>query len=151
VAHAAGKPVGIRAGQNIDARQASMMGADFIPRSNGVGATITTSAARARGAGFGGGPNELDQWANIDEAKAADLIKVLVQQKTALIPRSTRRRRGCRVTGHAELQSRRVFADPMLMAYYRAVAPRRFCSTSSIRRTFRPTSSTSVAADLRTR
>ena len=40
VAHAAGKPVGIRAGLNIDAKHAALMGADFIPRSNGVGATI---------------------------------------------------------------------------------------------------------------
>ena len=118
-AHAAGKPIGIRAGQNIDARQASMMGADFIPRSNGVGATVTTLPPPAPGAGFGGGPNELDQWANMDEAKAADLIKLFVQQKTALIPAFNQKAPGLQSNwARFELQSRRVFADPMLMAYY---------------------------------
>ncbi len=118
-AHAAGKPIGIRAGQNIDARQASMMGADFIPRSNGVGAMITTLPPPAPGAGFGGGPNELDQWANMDEAKAADLIKLFLQQKTALIPAFNQKAPGLPSNwARFELQSRRVFADPMLMAYY---------------------------------
>jgi len=121
VAHAAGKPIGIRAGGNIDARQASMMGADFIPRSNGVGAVVTTLPP-ARGGGFGGGPggaNELDQWANIDDAKATDLIRVLVQQKTALIPAFNQKAPGLPSNwARFELQSRRVFADPMLMAYY---------------------------------
>jgi hypothetical protein len=118
-AHAAGKPIGIRAGQNIDARQASMMGADFIPRSNGVGAMVTTLPPPAPGAGFGGGPNELDQWANMDEAKAADLIKLFLQQKTALIPAFNQKAPGLQSNwARFELQSRRVFADPMLMAYY---------------------------------
>lgn len=126
VAHAAGKPIGIRAGQNIDARQASMMGADFIPRSNGVGAVITALPPPARGggpggggAGPGGGLNELDQWASIDETRAADLIKVLVQQKTALIPAFNQKAPGLPSNWERfELQSRRVFADPLLMAYY---------------------------------
>lgn len=112
VAHGAGKPVGIRAGLNIDAKQAALMGADFIPRSNGVGATITSLPVQA-------GQNELEQWANMDEAKAADLIKVLVQQRTALIPSFIQKAPGL-PSGwpRFEAQARRLFADPFLTSYY---------------------------------
>jgi hypothetical protein len=121
VAHAAGKPIGIRAGGNIDAREASLLGADFIPRSQGVAAAVTNMPAAAAPPGGFGGPNELDQWAQMDEAKAADLIKVLVQQKTALIPSFIQKAPGL-PTGwnRFELQTRRLFADPFLMAYYPA-------------------------------
>ena len=123
VAHAAGKPVGIRSGGNIGAREASLMGADFIPRSNGVGAAVSSlPLPPAPGAGGGGGAgavNELEQWASIDEAKAAELVKVFVQQKTALIPAFNQKAPGLPSNwARFELQSRRVFADPLLMAYY---------------------------------
>src|SRR5437867_4406508 len=118
VAHAAGKPVGIRAGGargNIGARDAALMGADFIPRSNGIAAVVT--AVQDAG-GFGGG-NELQQWAEMDEAKAADLIKVLVQQKTALVPAFLQKAPGLpQGWSRFELQARRTFSDPMLMSYY---------------------------------
>jgi len=118
VAHAAGKSVGIRAGGargNIGARDAALMGADFIPRSNGIAAVVT--AVQDAG-GFGGG-NELQQWAEMDEAKAADLIKVLVQQKTALVPAFLQKAPGLpQGWSRFELQARRMFSDPMLMSYY---------------------------------
>ena len=117
VAHAAGKPVGIRAGLNIDAKQAALMGADFIPRSNGVAAVVTNLP---QGPEFGpGAPNELEQWANMDEAKAADLVRTVVQQKTALIPAFGQKAPGL-ASGwpRFELQARRMFADPFLSAYY---------------------------------
>lgn len=119
VAHAAGKPVGIRAGGNIGARDAALLGADFIPRSQGVAAAVTRMPAGAAPAGGFGGPNELEQWAQMDEAKAADLITLLVQQKTALIPSFIQKAPGV-PTGwnRFELQARRLFADPFLMAYY---------------------------------
>ena len=119
IAHAAGKPVGIRAGGNIDAKQAALMGADFIPRSNGTAAVVTTLA---RGPEFGpGAPNELEQWANLDEAKAADLVRTLVQQKTALIPAFGQKAPGLPSSwARFELQARHLFADPFLMAYYPA-------------------------------
>jgi len=118
VAHAAGRPIGIRAGGNIGAREAALLGADFIPRSQGVAAAVTNMPAAAAPGGFGG-PNELEQWAQMDEAKAADLIKLLVQQKTALIPSFIQKAPGL-PTGwnRFELQARRLFADPFLMAYY---------------------------------
>jgi hypothetical protein len=121
VAHAAGKPIGVRAGGNIGAREAALLGADFIPRSQGVAAAVTNMPAGAAPPGGFGGPNELDQWAQMDEAKAADLIKVLVQQKTALIPSFIQKAPGL-PTGWSrfELQTRRLFADPFLMAYYPA-------------------------------
>ncbi len=113
VAHAAGKPVGIRAGGvrgNIGVREASSMGADFIPRSNGVAAAVTRAPD---------GANELAQWAEMDDAKAADLIRVLVAQKTALVPAFIQKAPGL-PTGWSrfEWQARRMFADPMLMSYY---------------------------------
>jgi imidazolonepropionase-like amidohydrolase len=79
-ANAAGKPVGIRAGGAagaIGVREAAAMGAGFIPRSNGVAAAVTSAAA---------GADELQQWAEMDEAKAKDLIRILVEKKTALVP-----------------------------------------------------------------
>lgn len=119
VAHAAGKPIGIRAGGNISARDAALLGADFIPRSQGVAAVVTNMPAAAAPAGGFGGPNELDQWAQMDEAKAAEMIKVLVEQKTALIPSFIQKAPGL-PTGWSrfELQTRRLFADPFLMSYY---------------------------------
>jgi len=119
VAHAAGKPIGIRAGGDIGARQAALLGADFIPRSQGVAAAVTNMPAGAAPPGGFGGPNELEQWAQMDETKAADLIKVLVQQKTALVPSFIQKAPGL-PTGwnRFELQARRLFADPFLMAYY---------------------------------
>jgi hypothetical protein len=121
VAHAAGKPIGIRAGVNIGAREAALLGADFIPRSQGVAAAVTNMPAGPAPPGGFGGPNELEQWAQMDEAKAADLIKVLVQQKTALVPSFIQKAPGL-PTGWSrfELQTRRLFADPFLMAYYPA-------------------------------
>lgn len=47
-----------------------MMGADFIPRGNGVAAAVTRAPEGAAPA------NELQQWADMDEAKAAGLIKI---------------------------------------------------------------------------
>ena len=119
VAHTAGKPVGIRAGGNVGAREAALLGADFIPRSQGIAAAVTDMPAVAAPAGGPGGPNELEQWAQMDEARAADLIKVLVQQKTALIPSFIQKAPGLPVGwSRFELQARRLFADPFLMAYY---------------------------------
>jgi imidazolonepropionase-like amidohydrolase len=120
VAHAAGKPVGIRAGgRGIGAREASMMGADFIPRSNGVGQAVAAVAAEDPVPGVPAQQNELDLWANMDEAKAADLIKVLVQQKTALIPAFNQKAPGLpKGWPRFEAQSRRLFADPFLATYY---------------------------------
>jgi imidazolonepropionase-like amidohydrolase len=113
VAHAAGKPVGIRAGGGISARDAALMGADFIPRSQGVAADVTALP--------GAGANELEQWAQMDEAKAADLIRVLVERRTALIPSFIQKAPGM-PSGwdRFELQVHRLFANPFLMAYYPA-------------------------------
>jgi hypothetical protein len=112
--------VGIRAGGargNIGIRDAALMGADFIPRSNGIAAAVTNAPQDA--GGLGG--NELQQWAEMDDAKAADLIKVLVQQKTALIPAFLQKAPGLpQAWSRFEMQARRMFSDPALMAYYPA-------------------------------
>jgi hypothetical protein len=55
----------------------------------------------------------------MDEAKAADLIKILVQQKTALIPAFNQKAPGLpKGWSRFEAQSRRLFADPFLATYY---------------------------------
>jgi imidazolonepropionase-like amidohydrolase len=112
-ANAAGKPVGIRAGGArgaIGVRDAVAMGAGFLPRSMGVAAAVTSGAE---------GANELQQWAEMDEDKAKDLIRILVQSKTALVPAFIQKAPGL-PTGWSrfELQARRMFFDPALMAYY---------------------------------
>ena len=112
-ANAAGKPVGIRAGGArgaIGVREAVAMGAGFLPRSMGVAAAVTSAAE---------GADELQQWADMDEAKAKDLIRILVEKKTALIPAFIQKAPGI-PTGWSrfELQARRMFSDPALMAYY---------------------------------
>ena len=112
-ANAAGKPVGIRAGGArgaIGVRDAVAMGAGFLPRSMGVAAAVTSAAE---------GADELQQWADMDEAKAKDLIRILVERKTALVPAFIQKAPGI-PTGWSrfELQARRMFSDPALMAYY---------------------------------
>ena len=86
------------------------MGARFLPRSNGVAAAVTSAAE---------GANELQQWADMDEEKAKDLIRILVERKTALVPAFIQKAPGL-PTGWSrfELQARRMFSDPALMAYY---------------------------------
>jgi imidazolonepropionase-like amidohydrolase len=112
-ANAAGKPVGIRAGGArgaIGVRDAAAMGARFLPRSMGVAAAVTSAAE---------GANELQQWADMDEEKAKDLIRILVDSKTALIPAFIQKAPGLPAAwGRFELQARRMFSDPALMAYY---------------------------------
>jgi len=113
-ANAAGKPVGIRAGGArgaIGVRDAVAIGAGFLPRSMGVAAAVTAAAAE--------GVNELQQWAEMDEAKARDLIRLLVESKTALVPAFIQKAPGLPAGwSRFELQARRMFSDPALMAYY---------------------------------
>jgi imidazolonepropionase-like amidohydrolase len=112
-AKSAGKPVGIRTGGArgaIGIKEAAAMGAGFIPRSNGVAAAVTTAPDNA---------NELQQWAEMDDAKARDLIRILVENKTALIPAFIQKAPGLPPAwSRFELQARRMFSDPALMAYY---------------------------------
>src|SRR5262245_41373190 len=119
VAHALGKPIGVRAGgPNIFPPDAAMAGADFIPRSQGVAQSVTNMAPPQPGAGPGA-VNELDQWAEMDERKAADLIKILVQTRTALVPNFFQKAPGLpKRWTRFELQDRKLFSDPFLMAYY---------------------------------
>src|SRR6185369_4287891 len=91
-------------------REAVAMGTGFIPRSNGVAAAVSAATE---------GANELQQWAEMDEAKAKELIQLLVEKKAALIPAFIQKAPGL-PTGWSrfELQARRMFSDPALMAYY---------------------------------
>ena len=82
----------------------------------GVAAAVT----RIQEVGAPGG-NELQQWADMDEAKATDLIHVLVDHKTTLVPAFLQKAPGLpQAWQRFELQARRMFSDPALMAYYPA-------------------------------
>src|SRR5262249_33091991 len=85
----------------------------------GVAQSVTTMPPPDAGPGA---VNELDQWAQMDERKAADLIKILVQSKTALVPNFFQKASGLpKSWSRFELQDRKLFSDPFLMAYYRNV------------------------------
>ena len=75
-----GKPVFTRSyGPGLDPRRAAMLGSKNLPHSAGIGMSISKTAP-------GPGINELDLYADMDDAKAKDLIQVLVQHGTALVP-----------------------------------------------------------------
>jgi hypothetical protein len=78
----AGKPVTTRAGGPIlGPREAAMLGTRVLPHSAGVARAITKNPPVA-----GDGRNEADLWAEMDEAKAKDLIQFLVSHNVALDP-----------------------------------------------------------------
>jgi hypothetical protein len=69
----------------------------------------------------GPGVNELDLYADMDEAKAKDLIQVLVQHGTALVPTLKLSYPGYQKDwARFEREDRRALADPNLLAYYPA-------------------------------
>ncbi len=83
-----GKPVFMRAfGPTITPKDAAMLGARNIPHSGGVGAAVTKKVPAQYKLGEGGpAAEELDFYAEMDDAKAKELIQVLVEHKTRLTP-----------------------------------------------------------------
>jgi hypothetical protein len=78
----AGKPVTTRSGGPIfGPREAAVLGTRVLPHSQGVARTIAKTPPVA-----GDGRNEADLWADMDEAKAKDLIQFLVSHNVALDP-----------------------------------------------------------------
>ena len=111
-AHKAGKPAFLRAsGPAVFPKDGALAGADVMPHSAGVGEAIAKDGSKA--------VNELDRYADMDDAKANDLIQVLVQHKVSMVPTiinfaPTYPKDWARF----EAESRRVFSDPGLLAYY---------------------------------
>src|SRR5258708_11045376 len=84
-ANKAGKPVFTRAyGPVLFPQDAALLGAGALPHSSGVGIAVTKDPSK-----FKQGRddrNELDRYAEMDDAKARDLIQVLVAHHVALVP-----------------------------------------------------------------
>jgi hypothetical protein len=113
-----GKPTFMRAyGPILGPREAAMMGTRNLPHSAGIGRTVArmpvTSEDDPR--------NEADLYSEMDEAKAKDLIELLVKQNVALTPTFRATYGGFqRDWDKFSLEDRRFFdtADPALLSYY---------------------------------
>lgn len=112
-ANKAGKPVFTRSyGPGLDPRRAAMLGSKNLPHSAGIGTAISKTSP-------GPGINELDLYADMDEAKAKDLIQVLVQHGTALVPTLKLSYAGYQKDwARFEREDRKALSDPNLLAYY---------------------------------
>ena len=84
-AHKMGKPAFVRAyGPGIFPAQAAEIGAMQLPHSAGIPLAIAKNPSQFRQGRDD--RNELDKYADMDDAKAADLIKTLIAHKTWLVP-----------------------------------------------------------------
>ena len=126
-AHKAGKAALIRpaGGRGVGPREAALAGADFFPNSNGIanmvaGKDLPQPAAPAPGGGRGGGGlNELEVWSYMDDAKAAELIKVLQEHKVALVPAFINKGVGLQKSWNRfEAEDRDVLGDLALRTYF---------------------------------
>ena len=117
-AHKMGKPAFVRAyGPGIFPAQAAEIGAAQLPHSAGVPLAIAKNPSQFRQGRDD--RNELDKYADMDEAKATALIKTLVEHHTALVPTFMINYRGYpkdweRYTAEAH----EWFKDPNLLKYY---------------------------------
>jgi Amidohydrolase family len=114
-ANKAGKPVFTRAyGPSLDPRGAAMLGSKNLPHSAGIGAAISNTSP-------GAGVAELDLYADMNEAKAKDLIQILVQHGTALTPTFKMSYPGYpKDWARFEREDRQALSNPDLPAYYPA-------------------------------
>jgi hypothetical protein len=84
-AHKMGKPAFMRAyGPGIFPTQAAEIGAAQLPHSAGIPLAVAKNPSQFRQGRDD--RNELDKYADMDDAKAADLIKTLVAHHVALVP-----------------------------------------------------------------
>jgi hypothetical protein len=121
-AHKMGKPAFVRAyGPGIFPAQAAEIGAAQLPHSAGIPLAVAKNPSQFRQGRDD--RNELDKYADMDDAKAADLIKTLVAHHVALVPTFMINYRGYpkdwdRYTAEAH----EWFKDPNLLKYYPAEA-----------------------------
>ena len=108
-------PVFTRAyGPGLDPRGAALLGSRNLPHSAGIGMSVTKNPPTNRNA-----VNELDLYADMDDAKAKDLIQVLVQHHTALVPTLKLSYPGySKYWTRFEAEDRKQLSDPNLLAYY---------------------------------
>lgn len=122
-AHKAGKPAFCRCGgPRTNPGEGALAGADVYPHSTGIGAAIAKDGTRAN--------NELDRYAEMDDARATALIRVLVEHHVNLVPTLVHDLPSY-PKGWARFQAevRKTFQDPNLRAYYDDSNIRNFFAT----------------------
>jgi hypothetical protein len=117
-ARAAGKPVFTRAyGPVMFPRDAALLGSRSLPHSAGIGIAVTRDPSK-----WNKGRddrNELDRFAEMDEAKAKDLIQVLVKNNVMLVPTFVINFPGYpKDWDRFAAEGRELFTDPTLLTYY---------------------------------
>lgn len=110
-AHKAGKPGFCRCGGPVmGPKEGAEAGADWFPHSTGIGAAIAKDGTRG---------GELDLYAAMDDAKANELIKVLVAHHVNLVPTIVHDAPSYpKDWARFEAESRKVMSNPDLLAYY---------------------------------
>ena len=121
-AHKMGKPAFVRAyGPGIFTAQAAEIGAAQLPHSAGVPLAIAKNPSQFRQGRDD--RNELDKYADMDDAKAVALIKTLVEHHVALVPTFMINYRGYpKDWGRYTAEAHEWFKDPNLLKYYPAEA-----------------------------
>ncbi len=123
-ANKAGKPVFTRAyGPVLFPKDAALLGSANLPHSAGIGIAVTKDPSK-----FKEGRddrNELDRYAEMDDAKARDLIQILVAHHVALVPTFMINFPGYpKEWAQFAEEARLLFTNPDLLAYYPANAMR---------------------------
>jgi imidazolonepropionase-like amidohydrolase len=111
-AHKANKPVVVEfTGHDLDIYKAAELGADQMPHSPGVGRAIARDPSKWK--------VELDFYADMDDAKAKDLIKLLVDKKVALVPNLLNMAPGYPRDWQRYVdEEKKALADPDLLSYF---------------------------------
>jgi hypothetical protein len=117
-ANKAGKPVFTRAyGPVLFPKDAALLGAGALPHSSGVGIAVTKDPSK-----FKQGRddrNELDRYAEMDDTKARELIRILVEHHVALIPTFMINFPGYpKEWPEFTAEAKQFFTNPDLLAYY---------------------------------
>ena len=117
-AHKMGKPAFVRAyGPGIFPAQAAEIGAAQLPHSAGIPIAIAKNPSQFRQGRDD--RNELDKYADMDDAKAADLVKTLVAHHVALVPTFMINYRGYpKNWDQYTAEAHEWFKDPNLLKYY---------------------------------
>ena len=111
-ARKSGKPVFTRAsGPVLGAKEAASWGAAALPHARGVGPAVAKDPSKWN--------NDLDRYADMDDSKAAELIRLLVQNRVALTPALNHNAPAYpKDWSRFEAEDRRLFSDPDLLAYF---------------------------------
>ena len=118
----AGKPVFTRAyGPVMFPADAARLGSRTLPHSAGVGIAVTKDPSRWNKGRDDS--NELDRYAEMDEAKATELVQILVKNNVMLVPTFVINFPGYpRDWERFAAEGRQLFTDPDLLSYYPASA-----------------------------